>query len=296
MSKMLKIRLVAGKARCSPMRPGKENAIAFSFLIPSLAGVALFYIIPFFMSLSYATTDRSGNFVGIDNFANLFNSEAFRLAAWNTFRFMTVAIPLSIAIPLFIACLLFNLKRMGWLKTILMSPLVIPTASIAFFFQSLFTSNGFVSRLLNVNTDWLQTDHAFTIAVGLYIWKNLGFNLVLALAARANIPNEYYEWAAVEGMGKIRMFFKITVVYLVPGLFIMFVMSFINSFRIYRELYMLSGNYPHQSIYMLQHYMNNQFMWLNRQNLTTSAFVTTLAITVFMVGFFIIDKKSEFGE
>jgi len=248
------------------------------------------------MSLGYVTTNCSGNFIDIDNFVNLFSSEAFRLASWNTFRFMTIAIPLSIAIPLFIACLLFNLKGMGWLKTILMSPLVIPTAGIAFFFQSLFMSNGFVSRLLNVNTDWLQTDHAFAIAVGLYIWKNLGFNLVLALAARANIPHEYYEWASVEGMGKIRMFFKITVIYLMPGLFIMFVMSFINSFRIYRELYMLSGNYPHQSIYMLQHYMNNQFMWLNRQNLTTSAFVITFVIAVFMVGFFIIDKKSEFIE
>jgi len=274
----------------------KENVIAFSFLAPSLAGVALFYIIPFFMSLNYATTDSSGNFVGASNFVNLFNSETFRLASWNTFRFMIIAIPLSIAIPLFIACLLFNLKGMAWLKTILMSPLVIPTASTAFFFQTLFASNGFVSRLLDANIDWLQTDHAFSIAVGIYIWKNLGFNLVLALAARANIPKEYYEWASVDGMGKINMFFKITLVYLVPGLFIMFVMSFINSFRIYRELYMLSGNYPHQSIYMLQHYMNNQFMWLNRQNLTTSAFVITFAITVFMVGFFIIDKKSEHGE
>jgi len=58
----------------------KENVIAFSFLTPSLAGVALFYIIPFFMSLCYAVTDRSENFVGIENFANLLNSEAFRLA------------------------------------------------------------------------------------------------------------------------------------------------------------------------------------------------------------------------
>ena len=290
------MRHCADKTRRLLMQPRKENVIAFSFLVPSLVGVALFYAIPFFMSLGYATTDSGGNFVGIDNFVHLFDSEAFRLAALNTFRFMVAAIPLSIAIPLFIACLLFHLKGMGWLKTILMSPLVIPTASIAFFFQSLFMSNGFVSRLFHVNTDWLQTNHAFTIAVGLYIWKNLGFNLVLALAARANIPNEYYEWAAVEGMGKIHMFFKITVIYLVPGLFIMFVMSFINVFRIYRELYMLSGNYPHQRIYMLQHYMNNQFMWLNRQNLTTSAFVVTVAITAFMVGFFVIDKKAEFFE
>ena len=256
----------------------------------------MFYILPFIMSLRYVFTDMNGDFTGIDNFRNLFNSEAFRLATWNTFRFMIVAIPLNIAIPLFIACLLFGIKGMAWLKTIFMSPLVIPTASIAFFFQSLFMSNGLLSRLLEVNTNWLQTDHAFSIAVGLYIWKTLGFNLVLSLAARANIPKDYYEWAAVEGMGNKGMFFRITLIYLVPGLFIMFVMSFINSFRIYRELYMLSGNYPHHSIYMLQHYMNNQFLWLNYQNLTTAAFLITMVISVFMIIFFLVDKKLELGE
>ncbi|MCL2839642.1 MAG: sugar ABC transporter permease [Defluviitaleaceae bacterium] len=280
----------------SKMLKGSQNAIAFLFIIPSFFGVALFYIIPFFMSLEYAVTDRSGMFVGFENFTNLFASEAFRLAVWNTFRFMIIAIPLNMAIPLFIACLLFNTRGFGWLKTIFMSPLVIPTASTAFFFQSLFVSNGFVSRLLSTNVNWLQTNHAFTIAVGLFLWKNLGFNLVLALAARGNIPKDYYEWAAVEGMAHVPMFFKITVVYLIPGLFIMFVMSFINSFRIYRELYMLAGNYPHQSIYMLQHYMNNQFLWLNRQNLTASAFIITLAVSAFMIVFFVIDKKFEYVE
>lgn len=72
----------------------------------------------------------------------------------------------------------------------------------------------------------------------------MGFNLILALAGLASIPKDYYEWAAVEGMGRVRMFVKITVIYLVPTLFIMFVMSFINSFRIFRELYMLAGSYP----------------------------------------------------
>jgi len=274
----------------------KQNAIAFLFIVPSLAGVALFYVIPFIMSMGYTTADRAGNFVGIDNFINLFETSAFQLASWNTFRFMIISIPLNIVIPLFISSLLSNMKGLGWLKTIFMSPLVIPTASTAFFFQSLFTSNGLVSRILEVNIDWLQTDHAFSIAVGLFVWRNLGFNLVLALAAWANIPKDYYEWAAVEGMSKIKMFFKITLVYLIPGLFIMFVMSFINSFRIYRDLYMLAGNYPHQSIYMLQHYMNNQFLWLNYQNLTTSAFMITLVISVFMIIFFVVDKKSEFVE
>ena len=274
----------------------KENRLALLFIAPSLFGVAMFFIIPFVMSLGYAATDAVGNFVGLSNFVSLFGNESFRLATGNTVKFMAVAIPLNIIIPLFIACLLFHMIGNVWLKMIFMSPLVIPSACVAFFFQSLFMSNGLLSRILGENTDWLQTEYSFVIVVGVYIWKNMGFNLVLALAGLANIPKDYYEWAAVEGMGKWRMFYKITIVYLIPALFIMFVMSFINSFKIFREIYMLAGSYPNEKIYMLQHYMNNQFSRLNYQNLTTSAFVMTFVITAFMITFFIIDKRAEFGE
>ena len=274
----------------------KENLTALLFIVPSLAGVVMFYIIPFIMSLGYATTDIDGGFAGLGNFINLFAGEAFRLAAMNTLKFMMVAIPLNISIPLFVACLLFGISGNSWLKTVFMSPLVIPSACVAFFFQSLFMPNGLISRILGVNTDWLLTEHSFSIAVGLYIWKNMGFNLVLALAGLANIPKEYYEWASVEGMGRPRMFFGITLVYFIPALFIMFVMSFINSFKVYRELYMLAGNYPDENIYMLQHYINNQFARLNYQNLTTTAFAITVVISVFMVVFFVVEKRAEFGE
>ena len=274
----------------------KDNTAAFLFIVPSFAGVALFFIIPFIMSLGYATADAEGRFIGLANFVNILASDAFRLAAGNTAKFMAVAIPLNVAIPLAIACMLFKAEGGGWLKTIFMSPLVIPSACAAFFFQSLFMPNGLLSRILGINADWLQTEYSFAIAVGVYVWKNMGFNLVLALAGLANIPKSYYEWAAVEGMGKPKMLFNITLVYLAPALFIMLVMSFINSFKVYRELYMLAGSYPNEKIYMLQHYMNNQFAKLDYQNLTAASFLVTFAITAFMIAFFAIDKKSEFGE
>jgi multiple sugar transport system permease protein len=273
-----------------------ENRLALLFIVPSIAGVTLFYFIPFVMSLGHAATDINSNFVGLLNFVNLFGNEMFLLAISNTVRFMAIALPLNVVIPLFIACLLFSLSGSGWLKTVFMSPLVIPAACVAFFFQSLFTTNGPLSQITGENVNWLQTDYSFAIVVGVYVWRNMGFNLILALAGLAAIPKDYYEWAAVEGMGRIKMFFKITVVYLVPSLFIMFVMSFISSFRIFRELYMLAGSYPHERIYMIQHFMNNQFARLNYQNLTTAAFVLTLGITVFMVMFFTVDKKVEITD
>jgi multiple sugar transport system permease protein len=247
------------------------------------------------MSLGYAVTDNRGSFAGMANFANLFASDAFRLAAVNTLRFMAVAIPLNMAVPLSIACLLYKSAKNRWLKAVFMSPLVIPSACAAFFFQSLFGANGLVSGTLGVSTDWLQTDVSFAIAVGVYVWKNMGYNLVLMLAGLGAIPKDYYEWAAVEGMGRVRMFFRITLVYLIPALFIAFVMSFIHSFKVYRELYMLAGSYPQQRIYMLQHYINNQFTALNYRNLTTASFVITTVIALFVTAFFWLDKKSDGG-
>jgi len=273
-----------------------ENRLAFLFIAPSILGVALFFIVPFVTSLGYTITDSGGAFVGLANFNNLFASDAFRLAAWNTLKFMSVAIPLNIAVPLFIGLLFFKATGGGLLKTIFMSPLVIPSACAAFFFQSLFMSNGLLSGILGVTTDWLQTDASFAIAVAVYVWKNMGYNLVLILAGLSSIPKDYYEWAAVEGMGNVRMFFKITFVYLTPALFIAFVMSFINSFKVYRELYMLAGSYPQEKIYMLQHYMNNQFARLNYQNLTSASFVITLLIAALVIVFFVVDKKMEFGD
>ncbi len=276
----------------------KENRIALLFILPSLIGFLIFYILPFVFSTKYALTDNAinGSFVGFLNFKTLFASEPFLLAVGNTIKFIAVSIPLNIVIPLFIACLLRTLTKNKWIGTIFMSPLVVPTACIAFFFQSLFSGNGLFSQVLHTNQNWIQTDHSFIIAVGIYVWKNMGYNLILMMAGLSDMPKDYYEWASVEGMGKIQFFFTITLTYLIPTLFIAFVMSFINSFKVFKEIYMLSGSYPNEKIYMLQHYMNNQFSSLNYQNLTAAPFVITAVITIVVILFFIIDKKTELGE
>lgn len=273
-----------------------ESRGALWFLVPSLLGVAVFFVLPFFRSFGYAVTDVEGRFVGLSNFASLFQNAAFRLAAANTVKFMAVAIPLGIFIPLVLGVMLFRLKGAAWLKTVFLSPLVIPAACAAFFFQTLFQSNGLVSSLLGSSRDWLQTDASFAIAVGVYLWKNMGYNLVLILAGLANIPKEYYECASVEGMGEGRMFFQITLVYMIPTLFIVFVMSFINSFKVFRELYMLSGSYPHEKLYLLQHYMNNQFDKLDYQNLTAASFTMTALIALLVIAFFRLDRKADLEE
>lgn len=271
----------------------RSNRKITAFLFPSLAGFLLFYIIPVIFSMKYALTDNpvNGGFVGLENFKNLLNSEPFLLAVKNTLKFIVVSLPLNMAIPLLLGLLLEKLDNRRWLTTIFMSPLVIPSASIAFLFQSFFSTNGLLSYITGENVNWIQTNSSFVIATFIYIWKNMGYNLVLYLAGLADIPPDYYEWASMEGMGRVQFLFQIKLHCLAPTLFIVFVMSFINSFKVYRELYMLAGNYPNSSIYMLQHYMSNQFSRLSYQNLTAASFLVTGVISVAVILFYVADKK-----
>lgn len=115
--------------------------------------------------------------------------------------------------------------------------------------------------------------------------------MVLFLAGLQGIPREYYESAGLDGAGTWRKFFNITLVYLVPASFFVFVISIINSFKVFRETYLISGAYPHDSIYMLQHYMNNMFASLDYQKLTAAAFIMAAAIYSIVFGLFVCEKR-----
>lgn len=276
----------------------RTNTEASLFVLPSLIGFCTFYLIPFVFSLKYSVTDRviNGRFIGLHNFYTILSSDPFLRAIKNTALFMGIGIPLNIVTALIMGSILSRLSLKKRYATVFMMPMVIPSACIAFLFQSFCSSNGLLSRLLLVQTDWLQTQHSLIIAVILYVWKNMGYNLVLIMAGLSNIPTEYYEWASVEGMGRIKYFFKITLIYLMPTLFVVLVMSFINGFKVFREIYMLAGNYPNEKLYMLQHYMNNQFLSLNYQNLTTACIIVTAVISIFVSLFYSTEHRLELGE
>ena len=131
--------------------------------------------------------------------------------------------------------------------------------------------------------DWMNTGWARAVVITVYIWKNLGYNIILFLAGLQNIPGEYYESAQVDGPSAFRRFTSITLVYLAPTSFFVFVISIINSFKVFRETYLVAGSYPQQGIYMLQHYMNNMFSSLDYQKLTAGAFIMASIITLLVL-------------
>ena len=266
--------------------------------LPSLVGLLGFYVIPFVLSISLAVVDNSvlWNFVWMQNFKEVLSSGAFQTALKNTGIFMALCVPLNMVMPLFIALLLNSTKS---LKTsfgvIALIPLVIPTGSTVHFWQSMFGLNGLINSLLFPDNpvNWLNTNYARWIIVFIFIWKNAGYNMVLFLAGLTSIPKEYYECASLEGAGSMRRFFMITLVYLTPTAFLVLVMSIINSFKSFKEIYLLSGEYPHSSIYMLQHYMNNQFGASNYQKLASASYILSIFIIAMVLGLFLGQNKAS---
>ena len=272
----------------------KKNLIVF-FIVPSLIGMVVFYFIPSLFSLYYSFTDFAGGFVGLRNFGNVLSNLAFRTAAQNSVLFIAVVLVLSTVISFFLASLLQKIKSKKIWICFFMLPLVIPSGSVVFFYNVLFAHNGAVNRvLLQLGMDtpfWFSADYNFFIIVIMFLFRNVGFNLVLFLAGFQTIPESYYEAAKIEGGSKFAILKNITGVYIMPTLFLVVIMTIVNSFRIFRELYLLFGSFPAGRAYMMQHFMNNQFAIANLQVISTAATILSVVVAILVVGFFIGQKK-----
>lgn len=249
----------------------------YLFLLPSLTGTGWFVLLPFLDVVRRSFLQAVGNgFVGVENYRVVLTNGAFRLAVGNTVRFMLACLPLLMLLSLFLAVLVRKAAKIQrWVKTGFLLPMAIPAASVAVFFKRAFDEKGWLGQLAGLfgvkGQDWLASDSAFWILVACYIWKNLGYDMILWLAGLGTIPQEQYEAARVQGAGEWACFWYITLPQLKETIFVTGLLSFVNAFRVFREAYLLAGDYPHESIYMLQHLFNNWFVNLDIQKMTAAA-------------------------
>lgn len=267
----------------------KRNRIGWLFVLPSLAGVMIFYLIPFLDVVRRSFLQAvGGGFTGMNNYRQVLTNKAFRLAAGNTFRFVIICLPLLLGLSLGIALLLQNqTKRREILKSAYLTPLAIPAASMVLLWQLLFDHHGLLNGILNFfhrsGRDWMNEDTAFGVLVFSYIWKNLGYDVVLWLAGLLGISKSLYEAARVDGAGAIKCFFYITLPNIRPVAFTIVILSFLNSFKVFREAYLVAGNYPHESIYLLQHVFNNWFSELSMDKMAAGSVLLCVVVASFVL-------------
>jgi multiple sugar transport system permease protein len=237
--------------------------------------------VPYFRVLYYSLIDNqfTRNFVGLANYAKTAQNEYFQLAFKNSLQLIILAVPALIVFALLISLALsFGIRRLRALRTAFILPMVIPTASAALIWQLFFSG-------------W---DNVLPVYL-LFIWKNIGICVVLMTAAFTCIDNSVYEAAAMDGAQTFTLHSRITVPMILPTVLFSTLLSIVNSFKLFKEIYLYYGgtNYPPNHVYTLQYYMNNNFLKLDYQSLSTSAVMTSILVFLIVMSGMALQRRYD---
>lgn len=240
---------------------GVKKYTGLLLIMPFLLGFLLFTAYPFISSFLIGLTDYDGirqiNFVGTENYRRMLNDSDFLNAATVTLKYTAILVPMKLLFSLLTAIVLnMEIKGIGIYRTIFYIPSILGSnLAIVIMWQFLFTSDGMVNQFLEMaglsSIGWYGDSTAsMGIIVLLRLWE-FGSTMIIFLNALRDIPKEYYEAAKVDGCGKIRSFFAITIPLLKNVIFLNFVLQIIAAMQEFNAPYMITGGGPMKSTYTL---------------------------------------------
>lgn len=262
-----------------------RKKIVWLLLLPGLAGLLAFYVVPFFGGIYFSLMDGTfeNRFVGFDNYLRVLQNPMFQLGLKNTWELSLLCAPVIWLLAFILAAMLKTLgQRSTAFRNILLLPYLMPSSAMLLIWTLMFDYGGVINRLVVAlgfqRVPWLEEEALRVPIVLLYIWKNLGFSVVLFASALSAVHPSLYEYASLEGAGWWTQSFRITLPQILPTAFLVFVLAWVNAFKIFKEVYFIAGAYPVRSIYTLQHFMNNMFSKLEYQNVTTAAYLFAVGV------------------
>lgn len=273
---------------------------ALWFLAPSLIGLVFFYIYPFFTGLRYMfmSSGYNAQFLGFHNIISLFRSELFQTAMLNNAIFTLAVVPATLILSLFFAA--FVWESMGvsrFFRTASVMPYVAPTVAVVLLWTLFFDINGAVNHILSwfgaQRIDWVGTSMLRWLVITMYLWKNTGFNIILILASMNVVSRDVLESATLEGANGFRRMVSIVIPQIIPTLFFVTILSMVNSFRIFKEAYLIGGMYPEEELYTVQHFMYNQFAALNYNYVVAASVIFTMFVILLVSGLFWVEARSR---
>lgn len=282
------------------MYNGKRQVLPY--LLPGLAGILMFYVVPFFGGIWYSLTDGSfeNAFVGFDNYVNVWQNPMFQLGMKNTLELSAICAPGLFLLAFLFSVLLNRIRPAGaFFRNSVLLPYLMPSSAVLIIWLLWFDFGGPVNRLITLlggnRIFWLQGAELRLPVILLFLWKNLGFCVVIFLAALQAIPESLYEYATLEGASFSRQAFSITLPLIVPSAFLVFILCWVNAFRIFKEVYFIGGAYPDEPLYTLQNYMNNMYGKLNYQNVTTAAYSFAVIVFALFGALFFLQHRAQRG-
>lgn len=253
----------------------------YLYLIPSILGVFIFFLIPI-MNTVYSSLTLNGEYtITLENYRQVMMNNSFKLALFNTIRLIIICIPILFLVSLIISYYIHSANNavMIFIKNIYLIPYVMPVTTLIVVWKSIFSNVGLLNKLLdNQSINWIESKYSFYIVVITFIWKNLGYSSIIWLAGLNSIPYSTYEAAEIDGANNFNKFLYITVPSLYKTSILVTILSLINILKVFREIYLIGGDYPDRKIYMLQHLFNNWFRDLNLGNLYSGGIIVGVLI------------------
>lgn len=277
----------------------KEKSL-FLFLIPGMLLLVVFHLYPFFSGIIYSFSDGSkdNNFVGLANYESLWNNKMFLLGLRNTLELSITSAPLLWIMSFAFALMLITIQPSGsFFQTASLLPYLIPSSAMLSVWLVLFDFGGPLNRLLDaIGYDrimWLESNALRIPIIFLFVWKNLGFCTIIFVAAMQTIPRALYEYATLEGGGFLTIALQVVFPHVLPTAFLVFILAWINAFKIFKEVYIISGSYPERSVYTLQHYMNNMYFRLDYHMVAAAAYTFAAIVLVFFAVLYVFQRRTS---
>ncbi len=281
-----------------------QRFAAWIFIFPALIGTIIFIIIPVICSfgLSFTKWDLLNpiQFVGLDNYKEIFSEPLFFKILYNTIVFAVSTSVLGVIIPLILACIL-NSKIRGseFYKTAYFLPFITPMIVIGVVWEWIFDPNiGLLNHILHLHINWLyDTHYAMAALIIVSVWKLIGYNMVIFLSSLAGISQSMFEAAKIDGANPFQTFKNVTVPLLSPTIFFVVIITAISSFQIFDLIYLMTQGGPLDSTNVLVYAIyKNAFEYFNVGKASAIAYVLFLLILVLTLCQWNLRKKLVYNE
>jgi multiple sugar transport system permease protein len=287
---MVSVLIMDGKQKVSWSKKNRirEAIWGYLFITPNFLIILFFTIIPIFFSLYMSLTDwnilSKPNFIGLENYKNILNDKVARETFFNTFYFTVVSVPINTFITLLLAVFLNQkIKGITFFRTAFYLPVISASVAVSLMFMWILANNGLLNQILGSlgiePIRWLTNPRiALNSVIGVTIWKGLGLNMIIFLAALQDIPKELLEAASIDGANRIQQFFKITVPLLSPVIFFVTITGVIGSFQSFDLVYNMTRGGPGHATTVIGYYI-----WKQAFDYLQMGYGAALAYIVFMV-------------
>lgn len=265
-----------------------QNYAAWIFILPAILGTFIFIIIPMLCSfgLSFTKWDLLNpvEFVGLENYIQLFNSDLFYKVLTNTVFFALSTSILGVIIPLILASIL-NSKIRGseFYKTAYFLPFITPMVVVGIVWAWIFDPNiGLLNQVLQIHINWLyDSKYAMSALIIVSVWKLIGYNMIIFLSSMSGISQSMFEAAKIDGANAFQTFKNVTIPLLSPTIFFVVIITAISSFQVFDLIYLMTQGGPFDSTNVLVYAIyKNAFEYFHIGKASAIAYVLFVIILV----------------